>query len=47
MKRNWLVEIYIRMKGTRNRELDHILALLRPKAASDHESTEAVRLLER
>ncbi len=43
---NWLIDIYDRIRENRDRDLDSILALLRPKAASDPEIREAVRLLE-
>ena len=46
MDRDWIAGMYLRIKQARDERLTHILALLRPKAETDTEIKEAVRLLE-
>ncbi len=46
MDRDWIAGMYLRIKQARDERLAHILALLAPKAESDTEIKEAVRLLE-
>lgn len=45
MKQNWLTEMNTRMKESKDKELDHILSLLRPKAVIDRGITDALNPL--
>jgi hypothetical protein len=46
MKRDFIFEIYRKVKEARDKELQQILKMLGPKAASDPEIQEALRILE-
>jgi hypothetical protein len=47
MEHDHLLEIYSRIKQTRDSELNRLLAILRSKAESDPELREVVEVLER
>jgi hypothetical protein len=46
MKRDFIFDIYRKVKEARDRELHQILNVLRPKAISDPEIRDALRILE-
>jgi transcriptional regulator GlxA family with amidase domain len=46
MKRDFIFDIYKKVKEARDRELERILKMLRPKAAGDPEIQEVLQLLE-
>ncbi|HXG51122.1 MAG TPA: hypothetical protein VNN77_06950 [candidate division Zixibacteria bacterium] len=46
MNRDWIMDMYRKVKEHRDRELGRIIAILGPKANSDPEIREALRLLE-
>jgi len=46
MKHDFIFDIYRKVKEARDRELDQILKVLRPKAANDPEIRDALRILE-
>ena len=46
MKRDLIFEIYRKVKEARENELERILKMLRPKASTDPEIREALRILE-
>jgi hypothetical protein len=46
MKRDFIFDIYRKIKEAREKELERIFRLLRPKAKRDPEIQEAIRLLE-
>ena len=46
MKRDFIFDIYRKVKEERDKELERILKMLRPKAAGDPEIQEVLQLLE-
>jgi hypothetical protein len=46
MKRDFIFDIYRKVREERDKELERIFKMLRPKAVSDPEIQEAIRLLE-
>jgi len=46
MKPDWIFETYRKVKENRDRELERVLAILRPKAAGDPEILEVLSALE-
>ena len=46
MKRDFIFDIYRKVKESRDKELQQILKMLGPKAATDPEIREALRILE-
>ena len=46
MKHDFIFDIYRRVKEAREKELEQILKMLRPKAARDPEIRDALRILE-
>ena len=46
MRRDFIFDIYRKVREERDKELERIFKMLRPKAESDPEIQEAIRLLE-
>jgi len=46
MKRDFIFDMYRKVKEARDQELERILKMLRPKAADDREIHEVLQLLE-
>jgi hypothetical protein len=46
MKRDFIFDIYRKVKEERDKELERIFRMLRPKAADDREIQEVLQLLE-